>query len=181
MSRSAQEILEEARQLPPDEVDWIIESLLIKDTSPAEPQIKAAWDSEIKRRLDEIDSGAVEMIPAERVHARMIARLSPAARARMRLETALVPSGSQADEIDGAYTWYASEARSGGWFLRGAFQCLRHGAISASQFPPYLHGTRRVLLDRYPFSVVFRELPRKIQIVAVAHAKRRPGYWAKRL
>ena len=84
MSRSAQEILEESRQLPPDEVDWIIESLLIKDTSPAEPQIKAAWDSEIKRRLDEIDSGAVEMIPAERVHARMIARLSPAARARMR-------------------------------------------------------------------------------------------------
>lgn len=39
---------------------------------------------EIKRRLDEIDSGAVEMIPAEQVHARMIARLSPEARARMR-------------------------------------------------------------------------------------------------
>jgi len=49
MSRSAQEILEEARQLPPDEVDWIVESLLIKDKSPAEEQIEAAWDSEIKR------------------------------------------------------------------------------------------------------------------------------------
>jgi hypothetical protein len=63
MSRSAQEIVEEARQLPPDEVDWIVESLLIKDKSPAEAQIEAAWDSEIKRRMDEIDSGAVEMIP----------------------------------------------------------------------------------------------------------------------
>ena len=84
MTRSAQEILEEARQLPPDEVDWIVESLLIKDKSPAEAEIEAAWDSEIKRRLDEIDSGAVEMIPAEQMHARMIARLSPAARARMR-------------------------------------------------------------------------------------------------
>jgi len=48
-------------------------------------------------------------------------------------------------------------------------------------FPPYLHGTRRVVLDRYPSFVVFRELPRKIQIIALAHAKRRPAYWAKRL
>lgn len=83
MSRSAREILEEARQLPPDEVDWLVESLLIKGKIEPEAEIEAAWDHEIKRRLDEIDSGAVEMIPAEQVHARMIARLSPEARARM--------------------------------------------------------------------------------------------------
>jgi putative addiction module component (TIGR02574 family) len=75
MNRSAQEILEEARQLPPDEVDWIVESLLIKDKSPAEAQIEAAWDSEIKRRLDEIDSGAVQTVPLEDVLARMDARI----------------------------------------------------------------------------------------------------------
>ena len=75
MSRSAQEIVEEARQLPPDEVDWIIESLLIKEKSPVEAQIETAWDSEIKRRLDEIDSGAVKMIPLKDVLARMDARL----------------------------------------------------------------------------------------------------------
>jgi len=45
----------------------------------------------------------------------------------------------------------------------------------------YLHGTRRVLLDRFPYFVVFRERLHDIQIVAIAHAKRRPGYWAKRL
>jgi putative addiction module component (TIGR02574 family) len=67
MSPSAQKILEEALQLPPDELDWLVESLLIKDKSPAEAEIEAAWDSEIKRRLDEIDSGAVEMIPLEDV------------------------------------------------------------------------------------------------------------------
>jgi hypothetical protein len=80
MSRSAQEILEEARQLPPDDVDWIVESLLIKDKSPADAQIEAAWDSEIKRRLDEIDSDAVEMIPLEDVLAEMDATI----RARQR-------------------------------------------------------------------------------------------------
>jgi plasmid stabilization system protein ParE len=44
-----------------------------------------------------------------------------------------------------------------------------------------LRGTRRILLKGYPYFVIFRELPRKIQIIAVAHAKRRPAYWAKRL
>ena len=83
MSRSAAEILEDARQLPPAEVDWLIESLLIKGDGGAEPEIEAAWDSEIKRRLDEIDSGAVKMIPGEQVRAEILAALSPQARARL--------------------------------------------------------------------------------------------------
>jgi putative addiction module component (TIGR02574 family) len=83
MSPSAQKILEEALQLPPNELDWLVESLLFKEKSEPEAEVEAAWDAEIKRRLDQIDSGAVEMIPAEQVHAEMIARLSPAARARM--------------------------------------------------------------------------------------------------
>jgi hypothetical protein len=75
MSLTAQEILEEARQLPPDEVDWIIESLLIKEASEPRAEIEAAWEGEIARSLDEIDSGAVDMIPLEDVLARMDARL----------------------------------------------------------------------------------------------------------
>jgi len=35
------------------------------------PRLESAWGDEIKRRLDEIDSGAVEMIPLEDVLARM--------------------------------------------------------------------------------------------------------------
>jgi putative addiction module component (TIGR02574 family) len=85
MSPSAQKILEDALQLPPDELDWLMESLLIKEKIAPEAEIEAAWDREIKRRLDEIDSGKVEMIPSEQVHAEMIARLSPEARARMRV------------------------------------------------------------------------------------------------
>jgi putative addiction module component (TIGR02574 family) len=75
MSPSAQKILEEALQLPPDELDWLVESLLIKEKSEPEAEIEAAWDSEIKRRLDEIDSGAVEMIPLDDVIAEMDATI----------------------------------------------------------------------------------------------------------
>jgi len=62
---------------------------------------------------------------------------------------------------------------------------LRAAYAKLSRYPnicaPYLHGTRRALLDHYPFSVVFRERLYDIQIVAIAHAKRRPGYWSNRL
>jgi len=62
--------------------------------------------------------------------------------------------------------------------LREAFSNLRRIPRIGT---PYLRGTRRILLDHYPCFVVFRELARKIQIIAIAHAKRRPGYWARRL
>ncbi len=62
MSPKAQELLEQARQLPPDEQEWLAEFLLIKDERVA-ADLESAWGDEIKRRLDEIDSGAVKMIP----------------------------------------------------------------------------------------------------------------------
>jgi hypothetical protein len=83
MSRSATEILEEARQLPAEEVNWLIESLLVDEDSGTEEEIKAAWEGEIKRRIDQIDAGAVELVPGEQVRVEMIASLSPQAKARL--------------------------------------------------------------------------------------------------
>lgn len=40
---------------------------------------------------------------------------------------------------------------------------------------------RRALLPRFPYALVFFELNTEIWIVAVAHQKRKPGYWLHRL
>ena len=45
---------------------------------------------------------------------------------------------------------------------------------------PYVHGTRRYLMRRFPFSVVYVEVGDRVQIIAIAHARRRPGYWHPR-
>lgn len=85
-------------------------------------------------------------------------------------------------EADGAIDWYL--ARSEPAALELAKQLRRaYGALRKNPriFPPHLHGTRRVILDRYPFSIVFRETPSGLQVIAVAHAKRRPSYWSQRL
>ncbi len=41
----------------------------------SQEEIDASWDAEIKRRIEEIDSGAVEMIPGELVLEKMRRRL----------------------------------------------------------------------------------------------------------
>ena len=45
---------------------------------------------------------------------------------------------------------------------------------------PYKHGTRRVFPTKFPFSVVYAVRETEIVILAVAHFKRRPGYWRER-
>lgn len=42
-------------------------------------------------------------------------------------------------------------------------------------------GVRRAVLGRFPFSVIFLELPEEIRVLAIAHQRRRPGYWRSRL
>lgn len=40
--------------------------------------------------------------------------------------------------------------------------------------------TRRVLVARFPYQIVYRLDDNEIVILAVAHLKRRPGYWKHR-
>jgi plasmid stabilization system protein ParE len=35
-------------------------------------------------------------------------------------------------------------------------------------------------LIRYPFQLVYRFEAERVQVIAIAHAKRRPGYWKRR-
>jgi plasmid stabilization system protein ParE len=47
-------------------------------------------------------------------------------------------------------------------------------------YPFALADARHALLHDFPYSVTYRETPHEIQILAIAHGKRRPGYWRKR-
>ena len=40
--------------------------------------------------------------------------------------------------------------------------------------------TRRVIVSRFPYQVVYRLAPSEIVVLAVAHLKRRPNYWKDR-
>jgi plasmid stabilization system protein ParE len=40
---------------------------------------------------------------------------------------------------------------------------------------------RRMIMRRFPYDVVYIELPDRVQVLAVAHERRRPGYWIDRI
>jgi plasmid stabilization system protein ParE len=43
-------------------------------------------------------------------------------------------------------------------------------------------GARRYVLRRFPFSIIYRMVGEDdLEVIAVAHQKRRPGYWTRRL
>jgi plasmid stabilization system protein ParE len=60
-------------------------------------------------------------------------------------------------------------------------EVIRDIVQAPHRWPKYLHGTRRFPLHRFPFSIVYLDDPDVVSIVAVAHSKRRPGYWKRRL
>jgi plasmid stabilization system protein ParE len=41
--------------------------------------------------------------------------------------------------------------------------------------------TRHMLLRRFPYSVIYTVVEDRIRVIAVAHHKRRPSFWRKRL
>lgn len=57
-----------------------------------------------------------------------------------------------------------------------------HSIASSPKTWPILEGTlRRRLIKRFPFGVLYRIEPDKFLIVAVAHLRKKPGYWKKRI
>jgi plasmid stabilization system protein ParE len=40
---------------------------------------------------------------------------------------------------------------------------------------------RRMPVRRFPYHVVYLQLPNRLQVLAIAHDRRRPGYWVGRL
>lgn len=79
-----------------------------------------------------------------------------------------------------AWYWERSEG-AGDAFLLELEQALDEIAENPDRWPSYLGGTRRFALRRFPYLLVYRRKARGVQVIAVAHAKRRPGYWRPRL
>ncbi|MFY9842135.1 MAG: addiction module protein [Terriglobales bacterium] len=81
MSPDVSELLKKALALPPEARAALAGSLLASlDDEPADEGVEAAWNEEIKRRIEEIDSGKVQMIPYEEVRRRLAALLSDASK-----------------------------------------------------------------------------------------------------
>jgi putative addiction module component (TIGR02574 family) len=64
------QIVEETRHWPPEKVGELV-GRLTEDLHACDPEIEAAWQNEIARRIEEIRAGQVQGIPGEQVSSRV--------------------------------------------------------------------------------------------------------------
>lgn len=75
MTPKLAEYIAEGRSLSADERELAAVALQqISDDEQAE--VDAAWRSELRRRIDDIESGKVELLDADEVHAQIRAKLA---------------------------------------------------------------------------------------------------------
>jgi plasmid stabilization system protein ParE len=86
-----------------------------------------------------------------------------------------------AEELAAAENWYRerSEAAASAFVaeLDRAIACI---GGAPETWAEHVRGTRRFVLRRFPFSIIYQTGSSTAKIVAVAHARRLPGYWMER-
>jgi len=86
-------------------------------------------------------------------------------------------------EIDDAFEWYFERSlQAAEAFIQEVDRAVVLISSSPTIWPHFEAGTRRYVLRRnFPYGIVYRESQVGIEVVAVAHHKRRPRYWLGRL
>jgi plasmid stabilization system protein ParE len=86
------------------------------------------------------------------------------------------------EEFLRAVTFYERQAPGlGAEFYDDTVRALDMVSSSPHSGAPFEGSMRRLLLQRFPYSIIYQAEEETILVVAVAHQRRRPGYWKDRL
>lgn len=97
----------------------------------------------------------------------------------MRLRVEFHPSARE--EFEAAYEWYRDRGIDVAQrFLREIEQGIERISEEPSLGQPYINSCRRYVCHRFPFLIVYRVRGPVLLVTAVAHGRRRPGYWRNR-
>jgi plasmid stabilization system protein ParE len=87
-----------------------------------------------------------------------------------------------AQEAEEAYDWYAARNPAAAYGFREELRpAVEAVAESPGSWPRYGARAQRYVFPRFPFSLVYVRRPEEVEVVAVAHGRRRPGYWRSRV
>jgi plasmid stabilization system protein ParE len=85
------------------------------------------------------------------------------------------------EEAEAAYDWYSERSLTAAQgFLEELERAVEVVSETPQRWPQYRAGTRRYVFPRFPFFLVYCLRNDQVEVIAVAHGRRRPGYWAKR-
>lgn len=65
------ELSQRARELAPEDRARLATNLLASLEDDSQPEVDAAWDEELRKRMTEVELGTVSLVPADEVFARV--------------------------------------------------------------------------------------------------------------
>jgi plasmid stabilization system protein ParE len=85
-------------------------------------------------------------------------------------------------ELEEQRAWYRERSVSAeAGFLNELDHAIEQVVAAPHQWPRFRFGTRRYVFPKYPFSLIYSLENDAINVVAIAHENRKPGYWRIRL
>lgn len=85
------------------------------------------------------------------------------------------------EELREAYDYYSREDPAvAAEFLAILDQSLESLVNHPTRFPLFVHGTRRMLIRKFPYQLVYICQEGRVLVLAVAHSRREPNYWTGR-
>ncbi len=84
-------------------------------------------------------------------------------------------------EVKASYRWYERQADGLGddfiFELESAYEAILE---LPSTWPVFQGNSRRFVLGRFPFSIIYALSNNSLLVVAVMHHSKKPGYWESR-
>ena len=85
-------------------------------------------------------------------------------------------------EFEAAVDRYEAERRGlGAAFAEAVHVATARAAEAPASGLPFSAGTRRIFVLRFPYAVIYAQDGNRVLVVAIAHFRRRPGYWRRRV
>lgn len=84
-------------------------------------------------------------------------------------------------EIESAFLWYRERSQlAADAFRTEVFDAMDGLATRAHMWPEDDEGVRHYVLDHFPYTIHYECDGHTVIVLAVAHQRRRPGYWRER-
>jgi len=85
-------------------------------------------------------------------------------------------------EVEESRAWYRRRSeRAEAAFLNELDHAIAQVVEGPWRWPEYSDSVRRYVFPTFPYSLIFFVEGETLHVVAVAHDKRKPGYWRNRL
>lgn len=96
------------------------------------------------------------------------------------MKTVVFQADAEAEMIEAAAYYEVQQCDLGRRFLASVQDAINRIVLNPQLYPIVEFDVHRCLTRTFPFGVLFRDRPDKIEVMAVMHLHRNPNYWKER-